>query len=75
MKWRGPREGWRLASGGVQKLFRHGVAGSDTAEYDALANVAPDETELASRVQVLDRAAAPSTPQPPSRARLQLRLR
>ena len=64
------------------KLFRHSVAGSNTAEYDALANaartlihVAPDRTELASRVQVLNWAAVPSTPQRPSRARLPLRLR
>ncbi len=40
MKWRGPREGWRLTPEGLQKLFRHGVAGSDAAEYDALANIA-----------------------------------
>ena len=43
------------------KLFRHSVAGSNATEYDALANVArtllhvaPDGTELASGVQVLD---------------------
>ena len=59
-----PREGWRLASGGMRKLFRHGVAGSDAAEHDALADiaralvhVAPDRTELASGVQVLNRVA------------------
>ena len=56
---RRPKEGWRLASERLQKLFHHGVAGSDTAEYDALAkvahtliHVAPDGTELASGVQV-----------------------
>lgn len=68
--------------GGVAKLFRHSVAGSDAVEYDALANiartlvhVAPDGTERTSGVQVLNWAAASSTPQRPSRARLPLRLR
>lgn len=79
---RRPMEGWRLASEELQKLFRHSVAGGDAAEYDALADiaralvhVAPDGTELASGVQVLDRIAVPSTPQRPSRARLPLRSR
>lgn len=47
--------------GGVAKLFRHSVAGSDAVEYDALANiartlvhVAPDGTERTSGVQVLN---------------------
>lgn len=78
---RRPREGWRLASEGLQKLFRHGVAGGDTAEHDALADiaralvhVAPDRTELASGVQVLDRGAALLTPRHPSQARSPLRL-
>ena len=46
---------------GCKKLFRHSVAGSDAAEYDALANVArtlvhvaPDGTERTSGVQVLN---------------------
>lgn len=78
---RRPREGWRLASEGMRKLFRHGVAGGDTAEHDALADiaralvhVAPDRTELASGVQVLDRGAALLTPRRPSQARSPLRL-
>ena len=78
---RRPWEGWRLASEGMRKLFRHGVAGGDTAEHDALANVAralvhvaPDGTELASGVQVLDRIATLSTLQRLSQARSPLRL-
>ena len=62
-------------------LFRHGVAGSDAAEHDALADiaralvhVAPDGAELASGVQVLDRVAALPTPRHPSQARSPLRL-
>lgn len=77
-----PKGGVAPRVGGGCKLFRHSVAGSDAAEYDTLANVArtlihvaPDETELASGVQVLNCTAALSTPQRPSRARLPLRSR
>lgn len=76
-----PKGGVTPRVGGVARLFRHSVAGSDAAEYDALANVArtlihvaPDGTELASEVQV-NWAAVPSTRQRPSRARLPLRSR
>ena len=65
----------------VKKLFSHSVAGSDAAENDTLANIAralvhiaPDGTELASGVQVLDRVAALPTPRHPSQARSPLRL-
>ena len=80
---RHPREeGGASRQRGCKKLFHHGVAGGDAAEYEALANVAhtlvhiaSDRTELASGVQVLNWAAIPSTLQRPSRARLPLRLR
>ena len=77
-----PKGGVAPHAGGVAKAISPWRCGQRcgrirrTRQYcPCLIHVAPDGTELASGVQVLNWAAVPSTPQRPSRVRLPLRLR